>query len=47
MVRCGLDQNFNGVWEKQQIYPHLQGIVSKYRENFDGKIVSDSMGLDG
>lgn len=29
------------------IFPHLQQIVQKYRDNFNGEAVIDSMCLDG
>lgn len=47
MIRCGMALNINGVWEETQLFPHLQNIVAKYRENFEGKSVEDSMDLDG
>jgi len=47
MMGCGMALNLNGQWEKQQLFPHLQAPVAKYRENFDGKPVSDSLMLDG
>lgn len=36
MVRCGLAKQANGLWEVRQLFPHLQNIVQKHRENFDG-----------
>lgn len=47
MIRCGMALNLNGQWEVKQLFPHLQTIVAKYRENFDGKEVADSLLLDG
>lgn len=47
MMRCGLSCNWNGRWEEDQLFPHLQVIVRKYRENFEGKSVEESMNLDG
>lgn len=46
MIRCGMERNINGVWEKGQLFPHLQEIVKKYRVNFDGETAADSMRLD-
>ena len=39
--------NHTGVWKVNQLSPHLQRIVEKYRDNFEGLSVADSMGLDG
>lgn len=36
MIRCGLAKSGNGLWEKCQLFPHLQNIIAKFRENFDG-----------
>lgn len=47
MIGCGMALNFNGLWEVRQLFPHLQNIVSKYPENFNGQPVAESMGLDG
>lgn len=47
MMGCGLALNLNGKWEEQQLFPHLQVIVRKYRDNFNGKAVADSMEIDG
>lgn len=47
MMCYGMALNLNGRWEVQQLLPHFQQIVSKYRENFDGKTVGDSLELDG
>lgn len=37
MIRCGLGKNLNGVWVVRQLFPHLQELVAKRREHFDGK----------
>lgn len=47
MIGCGMALNFNGLWEVRQLFPHLQSIVSKYADNFNGKPVADSLELDG
>lgn len=47
MIRWGMALKMNGVWEEKQFLPHLQDIVTKYRENFEGKSVEDSMDPDG
>lgn len=47
MIRCGMAKKLNGIWEVQQLFPNLQEIVRRYRENFDVKMVADSMELDG
>lgn len=36
MIRCGLAKNLNGVWELQQLFPHLQDIIKRFPENFEG-----------
>lgn len=36
MIRCGMAKQSNGLWEIQQLFPHLQNIVRTYRANFDG-----------
>lgn len=35
----------NWVWHVKQLFPHLQSIIVKYKENFDGKPVVDSLEL--
>lgn len=47
MIRCGLARNLNGLWEVEQMFPHLQQIVPKYEENFNFVTVTDSIALDG
>ena len=47
MIRCGMALNLNGRWEVKQLFPHLQEIVKKYEENFNGVPVTDSLALDG
>lgn len=36
MIRCGSDNQRNGLWEIHQLFSHLQNIVSNYRSYFDG-----------
>lgn len=47
MIRCGMALNLNGRWEVKQLFPHLQDIVKKYEETFNGTPVADSLALDG
>lgn len=47
MTGCGLKRNFNGVWDGSKPFLHLKSIIAKYRVNFNGKSVSDSLALDG
>ena len=47
MIGSGMALNLNGQWEVRQLFPHLQAIVSKYNENFQGTPLADSMKLDG
>ncbi|DBA02185.1 TPA: hypothetical protein N0F65_004820 [Lagenidium giganteum] len=37
MIRCGLRKNITGVWEEKQLTPHLQELMKKHREYFEGK----------
>ena len=39
--------NFNGQWEVRRLFPHLQTILGKYSENFQGTPIADSINLDG
>eukprot|EP00171_Calliarthron_tuberculosum_P000799 IDg799t1 len=39
MIRCGMANNLNGIWEEAQLFPQLQETVKKYRDNFNGKNV--------
>lgn len=34
MIRCAVVLNINGQWEGRQLFPSLQLIIKKYRENF-------------
>ena len=36
MIRCGFAKQANGLWEVRQLFPHLQNIIEKHRECFDG-----------
>lgn len=47
MIRCGMECNLNGVWEIQLIFPKLQDIIHRYKENFIGVYVAKSMHLNG
>lgn len=33
LVRCGIDLNYNGMWEECQLSSELQNIVKKYAKN--------------
>lgn len=37
----------HGDLEKEQLSPHLQDIISKYKENFNGMPVAKSLKFDG
>lgn len=37
MIRCGRELNLKGVWECEQLFPHLQELVHKDKEFFDDK----------
>lgn len=41
MIRCGLGQNLNGVWEQEQLFPHLQAIIKRFPDEFEGKTLDD------
>lgn len=47
MMGCGMALNLNGRWEVRQLFPHLQSIVARYPDNFNGTPVADSLELDG
>ena len=36
MIRCGLAKQLNSLWEISQSFPHLQIIINKHRDHFDG-----------
>ncbi|KAF1777550.1 DDE superfamily endonuclease domain [Phytophthora cactorum] len=36
MLQCGLPLGLNGLWQESQLSEHLQAIVQKYRDDFDG-----------
>lgn len=40
MIRCGLGKNINGIWEENQLFPHLQEIIKRHRDAFEGKTQS-------
>ena len=37
MIRCGLSKDWNGLWRVSQLFPHLQNIVKKHQEYFEGE----------
>jgi len=45
MIRCGLAFNVTNKWEVEQLFPHLQKIVAKYPENFNGLPVTEHTDL--
>ena len=47
MIGSGMGLNLNGQWEVRQLFSHLQNIVQKYHENFQGTPVADSLKLYG
>lgn len=47
MNRCGLSKDTNGVLHVKKLFPYLQSILMKYKDNFDGKPVVDSLQFDG
>jgi len=40
MIRCGMALGVDGSWNLDQLFPHLQEIVAKYRLYFDGQNVA-------
>ena len=36
MIRCGLALGLDGTWTINQLFPHLQEIIAKYRQYFEG-----------
>lgn len=46
-IVCDLALNLNGRWVTELFSPHLQEIIKKYPENFNGTSVADSMGWNG
>lgn len=46
LTGCGFALNPNGQLEVQNLFPHLQKIVKKYPDNFDGTSVTDSIKMD-
>lgn len=35
MIMCGLSKGVDGIWRETQLFQHLQGIISDYREYFE------------
>lgn len=46
MIRCGLSLGVDGTWKPSQLFPHLQVIISKFPEHFEGKPVGNSNNTD-
>jgi len=46
MIRRRIERNLNRMREVQQLFPHLQAIVRKYQENFNGESVADNMAIE-
>jgi len=36
MIRCGMSLNTNGKWEKCQLFDHLQDIIRRHPDEFNG-----------
>lgn len=36
MIRCGLALGLDGTWNINQLFPHLQDIIAKYPQHFEG-----------
>ncbi|KAG2903928.1 hypothetical protein PC114_g12043 [Phytophthora cactorum] len=36
MIQSGLSLELDGLWQESQLSEHLQAIVQKYRDDFDG-----------
>lgn len=36
MIRCRVSKQCSGFWEVRQLFPHLPGIVSKYKTHCNG-----------
>lgn len=47
VIGSGMALNINGLWEVWKLFPHLQAVLKKYLENFQGTPVSRSLNLDG
>ncbi len=42
MIKCGLSKDaISGQWREDQLFDHLQEIINRHREYFDGDIVPD------
>ena len=41
MIRCGMALNVDGLWSVNQLFPHLQDIVAKHLQYFQGQDVPD------
>jgi hypothetical protein len=41
MIRCGMALDVDGSWSVNQLFPHLQDIVAKHVQYFQGQDVPD------
>lgn len=41
MIRCGLSLEIDGSWSPKQLFPHLQDIIQKYPDEFNGTSAAD------
>jgi hypothetical protein len=43
MIRCGMALALDGTWSVAQLFPHLQEIVAKHDQYFQGQDVPDNV----
>jgi hypothetical protein len=43
MIRCGMALVLDGTWSMAQLFPHLQKIVAKHLQYFQGQDVLDNV----
>ena len=36
MIKCGLSKDLNGIWHEARLFDHLQEIIDRHRDYFDG-----------
>ena len=39
MIRCGLALDIDGTWRIDQLFPHVQEIITRHQQYFDGQEV--------
>ena len=42
MIRSGMSLAIDGTWNIHQLFPHLQDIIEKYQQIFEGQLVPPS-----